>query len=75
MSRALTLAVAAVLALPSVAAANPSIVVSSARVGSTAKLPAKVRHTLQLTAGAVEFHAWVPGGNPADEPVTAGKGS
>jgi len=30
---------------------------------------------MELTAGAVEFHAGVPGGNPADEPVTAGKGS
>jgi ABC-2 type transport system ATP-binding protein len=30
---------------------------------------------MELTAGAVEFHAGVPAGNPADEPVTAGKGS
>jgi ABC-2 type transport system ATP-binding protein len=30
---------------------------------------------MELTAGAVEFHAGMPGGNPADEPVTAGKGS
>jgi hypothetical protein len=52
MSRPLALAVLAVLALPPAAHANPSIVISSARVGSTAKLPAKVRHTLQLTAGA-----------------------
>jgi hypothetical protein len=34
------------------AQANPAIAVSSARVGSTAKLPAKVKHTLTLTAGA-----------------------
>ncbi len=52
MRRLLALAVLAVLALPPAARANPSIVVSSARVGSTAKLPATVRHTLQLTAGA-----------------------
>jgi hypothetical protein len=52
MSRPLGFAVLVVLALPSAASANPSIVVSAARVGSTAKLPAKVRHTLQLTAGA-----------------------
>src|SRR5690349_11346228 len=52
MSRSLAVAVLVVLALPSAAHANPSIAVSSARVGSTAKLPAKVRHTLQLTAGA-----------------------
>src|SRR5262249_60636405 len=39
-------------AWPVAAHANPSITVSSARVGSTAKLPATVRHTLQLTAGA-----------------------
>jgi hypothetical protein len=44
-------AVLVLLALPSAAHANPSIGVSSARVGSTAKLPAMVRHTLQLTAG------------------------
>jgi len=30
---------------------------------------------MELTAGAVEFHAGVPVGNPADEPVTVGKGS
>jgi ABC-2 type transport system ATP-binding protein len=30
---------------------------------------------MELTAGAVEFHAGMPDGNPADEPVTAGKGS
>jgi hypothetical protein len=53
MARSLVLAVVAVLALPPAAHANPSIAVSSARVGSTAKLPAKVRHTLLLTAGAV----------------------
>jgi hypothetical protein len=52
MSRSLALAVLVLLALPAAAHANPSIVVSSARVGSTATLPAKVRHTLQLTAGA-----------------------
>ena len=30
---------------------------------------------MELTAGAVEFHAGVPDGTPAGEPVTAGKGS
>ena len=30
---------------------------------------------MELTAGAVEFHAGVPGADPAGEPVTAGKGS
>jgi ABC-2 type transport system ATP-binding protein len=30
---------------------------------------------MELTAGAVEFHAGMPDRNPADEPVTAGKGS
>jgi hypothetical protein len=43
---------AALLALPSTALANPGISVSSARDGSTAKLPAKATHTLRLTAGA-----------------------
>jgi hypothetical protein len=52
MTRAPAIATLVALALPAAAHANPSIVVSSARVGSTAKLPAKVRHTLQLTAGA-----------------------
>jgi hypothetical protein len=42
----------ALLALPSAALANPGIAVSSARNGSTAKLPAKATHTLKLTAGA-----------------------
>jgi hypothetical protein len=42
----------ALLALPSAATANPSIHVSSARDGSTARLPAKATHTLKLTAGA-----------------------
>jgi hypothetical protein len=51
MPRSVALAVLVLLALPSAANANPSIIVSSARVGSTAKLPARVRHTLQLTAG------------------------
>ncbi len=52
MTRASVVAILVVLALPAAAQANPSIVVTSARVGSTAKLPATVRHTLQLTAGA-----------------------
>jgi len=52
MARALAFVVLAALAAPAAAHANPSIVVSSARVGSTAKLPATVRHTLQLMAGA-----------------------
>jgi hypothetical protein len=45
---------AALLALPTAAAANPSIEVSSARDGSTARLPAKATHTLKLTAGATQ---------------------
>ena len=49
---ALATAAVAVLALPSAALANPGISVSSARDGSTAKLPAKATHTLKLTAGA-----------------------
>ena len=52
MTRLLALAALVVLASAPAARANPSIVVTSARVGSTAKLPATVRHTLQLTAGA-----------------------
>ncbi len=52
MPRLLALAALVVLVLPAAARANPSIVVSSQRIGSTAKLPATVRHTLQLTAGA-----------------------
>jgi hypothetical protein len=52
MTRVLALIVVGVLAWPVAAHANPSITVSSARVGSTAKLPATVRHTLRLTAGA-----------------------
>lgn len=49
---ALAIAAIAVLVLPSAAFANPGIAVSSARDGSTAKLPAKATHTLKLTAGA-----------------------
>jgi hypothetical protein len=49
---ALAAAAIALLALPSAALANPGIAVSSARDGSTAKLPAKATHTLKLTAGA-----------------------
>ena len=52
MLRTTALAVFLTLALTAAAQANPSITVTSARVGSTAKLPAIVRHTLQLTAGA-----------------------
>jgi hypothetical protein len=52
MLRTTALAVLLTLALTAAAQANPSITVTSARVGSTAKLPAAVRHTLQLTAGA-----------------------
>jgi hypothetical protein len=53
MLRSLTIALCAVSALPiGVASANPSVAVTSERVGSTAKLPAKVKHVLTLTAGA-----------------------
>jgi hypothetical protein len=65
MSRLLALAALVVLAAPSAAHANPSVVVSSARVGSTAKLPAKVRHTLQLTAGATAEQVTVSVSPPA----------
>ena len=51
MTRSLALALLALLALPSAALANPSITVSSSRDGSTARLPAKVKHRLTLTAG------------------------
>jgi hypothetical protein len=49
---ALATAAIALLALPSAALANPGIAVSSARDGSTTKLPARATHTLKLTAGA-----------------------
>jgi hypothetical protein len=51
MPRSLALAFAILLALPAAAGANPSISVSAARIGSTRHLPAKVQHTLKLTAG------------------------
>jgi hypothetical protein len=70
MSRVFALAVAAVLAWPAAAHANPSIAVSSARVGSTAKLPAKVRHTLQLTAGATAESVSVSVSPPAQIVLT-----
>jgi hypothetical protein len=70
MSRLLALAAALVLAAPAAAHANPSIVVSSARVGSTAKLPAKVRHTLRLTAGAVAEQVTVSVSPPAEIALT-----
>jgi hypothetical protein len=54
MVRCVALAVLATLALPAAARANPAISVSSERVGSTASLPAKVKHRLTLTAGATE---------------------
>ena len=47
------LAVPLVLALAPAALANPSVTVTSARDGTTASLPAKVKHRLTLTAGAV----------------------
>ena len=52
MLRPLALAALALLALPCAALANPSISVSSSRDGSTKRLPARVTHTLTLTAGA-----------------------
>jgi hypothetical protein len=51
MPRSLALAAVALLTLPAAALANPSITVSSSRVGSTGQLPAKVKHRLTLTAG------------------------
>jgi hypothetical protein len=51
MTRLLALTILALLASAPAAAANPSISVSSARVGSIAHLPAKVKHRLTLTAG------------------------
>jgi hypothetical protein len=55
MRTALPAALFAALLLPVTAAqANPAISVSSERVGSLAKLPAKVKHKLTLTAGATE---------------------
>ncbi len=51
MPRSVALAILILLALPSAAFANPSISVSSARDGSTARLPAKAKHRLTLTAG------------------------
>jgi hypothetical protein len=65
MPRVLALTILVLLAAPPAAPANPSIVVSSARVGSTAKLPAKVRHTLQLTAGATAEQVTVSVSPPA----------
>ena len=44
------LAVPLVLALAPAALANPSVTVTSARDGTTASLPAKVKHRLTLTA-------------------------
>src|SRR5262245_44539433 len=70
MSRSVALAALVVLALPSAAQANPSIAVSSARVGSTAKLPAKVRHTLLLTAGATAESVSVSVSPPAKITLT-----
>jgi hypothetical protein len=55
MLRGLPVALFVALALPVTAArANPGVAVSSERVGSTAKLPAKAKHRLTLTAGAAE---------------------
>jgi hypothetical protein len=73
MPRSVALVILAMLALPSAALANPSITVSSSRVGSTGKLPAKVKHRLTLTAGATPEEVTVTvtpsarvtvGGNP-----------
>jgi hypothetical protein len=73
MTRLLALTILALLASAQAATANPSISVSSSRDGSTARLPAKVKHRLTLTAGVTTEEVTVSvspsarlvvGGNP-----------
>jgi hypothetical protein len=71
MLRSLTIALCAVSSLPvGIASANPSVAVTSERVGSTAKLPAKVKHVLTLTAGATAEQVTVDIDPPALLTVT-----
>src|SRR4051794_40040988 len=71
MLRSLTIALCAVSALPAgVASANPAVGVTAERVGSTAKLPAKVKHRLTLTAGATAEQVTVDINPPTPLTVT-----